>query len=325
MDELKDTQGRRLNYVRISVTDRCNYRCTYCMPAEGIVWQDHAHIMSFEEILDLCRTLVSLNVRKIRFTGGEPLVRRGMVDFLLKVREQFPELKIALTTNASLLEEFSDKLKEVGLSALNISLDTLNPVKFKNITRTGDIEAVFRGIRAARNAGITGIKLNTVLIRGFNEEEIEGILQFAKKTEVLLRLIEFMPLGDDVWTSEKFISSSAILDMLSTFGRWDPDLSQATELDGPAAYYRNAETGLRIGIISAVSKHFCANCNRLRISASGKLRTCLFSGTEYPLLPYLRSGDLEQVRNRILQAVHEKPKCWQDIRDGSLQMSRIGG
>ena len=170
MDELKDTQGRRLNYVRISVTDRCNYRCTYCMPAEGVVWQDHAHIMSFEEILDLCRTLVSLNVRKIRFTGGEPLVRRGMVDFLLKVREQFPQLKIALTTNASLLEEFSDKLKEVGLSALNISLDTLNPVKFKNITRTGDIEAVFRGIRAARNAGITGIKLNTVLIRGFNEE-----------------------------------------------------------------------------------------------------------------------------------------------------------
>ena len=156
MDELKDTQGRRLNYVRISVTDRCNYRCTYCMPAEGVVWQDHAHIMSFEEILDLCRTLVSLNVRKIRFTGGEPLVRRGMVDFLLKVREQFPQLKIALTTNASLLEEFSDKLKEVGLSALNISLDTLNPVKFKNITRTGDIEAVFRGIRAARNAGIHG-------------------------------------------------------------------------------------------------------------------------------------------------------------------------
>ena len=325
MDELKDTLGRRLNYVRISVTDRCNFRCTYCMPAEGVVWQDHAHIMSFEEILNLCHTLVSLNVRKIRFTGGEPLVRRGMVDFLLKIREQLPELNIALTTNASLLDGVADQLKKVGLSALNVSLDTLNPEKFREITRIGDIESVFRGILSARDAGITNIKLNTVLVRGFNDDEIEDILQFATKSNALLRLIEFMPLGDDVWTSEKFISSSAILDILSKFGRWDLDLSQATELDGPAAYYQNKETGMRIGIISAVSKHFCASCNRLRISASGKLRTCLFSGTEYPLLPYLRSGDLQQVRRSILQAVNEKPKCWQDIRDGSLQMSRIGG
>lgn len=325
MDELKDTLGRRLNYVRISVTDRCNFRCTYCMPAEGVVWQDHAHIMSFEEILNLCHTLVSLNVRKIRFTGGEPLVRRGMIGFLLKLREQLPELNIALTTNASLLDGVADKLKKVGLSALNISLDTLNPGKFRDITRIGDIKSVFRGILSARDAGITNIKLNTVLVRGFNDDEVEDILQFAIKSNALLRLIEFMPLGDDVWTSEKFISSSAILDILSKFGRWDLDLSQTTELDGPAAYYQNMETGMRIGIISAVSKHFCANCNRLRISASGKLRTCLFSGTEYPLLPYLRNGDLPQVRSSILQAVNEKPKCWQDIRDGSLQMSRIGG
>lgn len=325
MDELKDTLGRRLNYVRISVTDRCNFRCTYCMPAEGVVWQDHAHIMRFEEMLDLCRTLASLNVRKIRFTGGEPLVRRGMVDFLLELRRQQPELKIALTTNASLLDEAANRLAEVRLSALNISLDTLNPEKFKSITRIGDIESVLRGIRAARDAGIGNIKLNTVLVRGFNDDEVEAILRFATQSGVLLRLIEFMPLGDDVWTSDKFISSGDILEMLSRFGRWNPDVSQATELDGPASYYKNETTGARIGIISAVSKHFCASCNRLRVSASGKLRTCLFSGSEYPLLPHLRSKNLSQVRSCILHAVAEKPKCWQDIRDGSLQMSRIGG
>ena len=169
MDRLIDDFGRHLNYVRISVTDRCNYRCKYCMPPEGVEFLDHSEIMRYEEITFLCGVLWELGVRKVRFTGGEPLVRRGLVSFLKDLNKEFPEMKTALTTNGSLLGQFADQLAGASLHSLNISLDTLDPVKFADVTRLGDLDTVISGIRAAVKAKIRNITANTVFIRGFND------------------------------------------------------------------------------------------------------------------------------------------------------------
>jgi len=324
MDRLIDDFGRNLNYVRISVTDRCNYRCKYCMPAEGVEFLEHSEIMRYEEISFLCRVLWELGVRKVRFTGGEPLVRRDLVSFLKELNGEFPEMKTALTTNGSMLGQYAEELAEANLHSLNISLDTLDPVKFADVTRLGNIENVISGIRAAVRAGIRNIKLNTVLIRGFNDGEIGDLMAFAKREKVLLRLIEFMPLEDDVWNEDAFISGEEILKMLPEGDSWQaekPDSAQA----GPAKYYRNEKTGDSIGIITAVSNHFCKYCNRLRVSATGKLRTCLFAPDEIPMRPLILNEDSEGLKELILDSIKNKPRCWSDVRAGHQHMSGIGG
>lgn len=324
MAELIDKYGRHLNYVRISVTDRCNFRCKYCMPPEGVEFLEHSEIMRYEEISFLCRVLWDLGVRKVRFTGGEPLVRRGLVSFLKDLNNEFPKMKTALTTNGSMLGQYAEELAEANLHSLNISLDTLDPVKFADVTRLGNIDNVISGIRAAVRAGIRNIKLNTVLIRGFNDGEIGDLIAFAKKEKALLRLIEFMPLEDDVWNEEAFISGEEILRMLPEGDSWKaekPDSEQA----GPAKYYRNEKTGYSIGIITAVSNHFCKYCNRLRVSATGKLRTCLFSPNEIPMRPLILNSDSEGLKKLILDSIINKPKCWSDVRAGHQHMSGIGG
>jgi len=324
MAELIDFYGRRLRYVRISVTDRCNFRCTYCMPAEGVTCLDHSDILRYEDISFLCGAFWDLGVRKFRFTGGEPLVRKGLVAFLAQLKKDFPDMKLALTTNAALLDRYAPQLADVGLHSMNISLDTLDPVKFAQITRVGSLASVITGIRAAVAAGIPNIKLNTVLIKGFNDGEIGDLLRFAKTEGVLLRLIEFMPLEDEVWSKEHFISGQEILRMLPGGGKWKAEKGAAAE-DGPARYYVNEKAGDEIGIITAVSDHFCDNCNRLRVSASGKLRMCLFSPDEIPLAPLIRAQDKEGLTERILESIKGKPRCWEDIRDGKQHMSGIGG
>ena len=324
MDRLIDDFGRNLNYVRISVTYRCNYRCKYCMPAEGVEFLEHSEIMRYEEISFLCRVLWELGVRKVRFTGGEPLVRRDLVSFLKELNGEFPEMKTALTTNGSMLGQYAEELAEANLHSLNISLDTLDPVKFADVTRLGNIENVISGIRAAVRAGIRNIKLNTVLIRGFNDGEIGDLMAFAKREKVLLRLIEFMPLEDDVWNEDAFISGEEILKMLPEGDSWQaekPDSAQA----GPAKYYRNEKTGDSIGIITAVSNHFCKYCNRLRVSATGKLRTCLFAPVEIPMRPLILNEDSEGLKELILDSIKNKPRCWSDVRAGHQHMSGIGG
>ena len=324
MDRLIDDFGRNLNYVRISVTDRCNYRCKYCMPAEGVEFLEHSEIMRYEEISFLCRVLWELGVRKVRFTGGEPLVRRDLVSFLKELNGEFPEMETALTTNGSMLGQYAEELAEANLHSLNISLDTLDPVKFADVTRLGNIENVISGIRAAVRAGIRNIKLNTVLIRGFNDGEIGDLMAFAKREKVLLRLIEFMPLEDDVWNEDAFISGEEILKMLPEGDSWQaekPDSAQA----GPAKYYRNEKTGDSIGIITAVSNHFCKYCNRLRVSATGKLRTCLFAPVEIPMRPLILNEDSEGLKELILDSIKNKPRCWSDVRAGHQHMSGIGG
>ena len=321
---LIDDYGRHLNYVRISVTDRCNFRCTYCMPAEGVKCMEHKDILRYEEITLLCDAFWQLGVRKFRFTGGEPLVRKGMMDFLASLKVKYPEMKIALTTNASLLGEYSKRLAEIGIHSLNISLDTLDPVKFASVTRIGNLSSVILGIRAAASAGIKNLKLNAVLVKNFNDSEIGELLAFAKREGLMLRLIEFMPIEDSVWSKDSFISGEEILKMLPNGESWVPMNSKTSE-DGPAQYYYNKISDDTIGIITAVSNHFCKNCNRLRVSASGGLRTCLFSPDEVSLRPIIAMNDIELLKDKILESIKSKPKCWNDVRTGQLHMSGIGG
>lgn len=324
MAELRDRYGRLLKYVRISVTDRCNFRCSYCMPEEGVECMSHSDIMRYEEIDFLCGALWELGVRKFRFTGGEPLVRRDFVPFLKSLKENYPGMKLALTTNASLLEPHAKALSEVGLHSLNISLDTLDPEKFSCITRIGKLDDVLKGIRAAISHGIENIKLNVVLINGFNDGEINGLLEFAESNGLLLRLIEFMPIENGIWNKDCFVDSDEIFKRLPAKGRWLPEPSKEPE-DGPAKYYRNEATGERIGIIAAVSHHFCADCNRLRVSASGGLRLCLFSAEEIPLRDLILKKDLEGLKKLIAESVLKKPGGWESINNGEVKMSGIGG
>lgn len=330
MGSLTDIQGRLIDYARISVTDRCNYRCVYCMPEEGVSIVGHEDVMRYEEILFLCEVLEELGVRKIRFTGGEPLVRKDLVPFLLKFRETFPKLAIALTTNASILSRYADELAEVRLSGLNISLDTLDPRKFREITRMGEIADVFEGIDAVIGAGIPNIKTNTVLIRDFNDDELMNIMRYAWSKNIMPRLIEFMPLGDDVWNREKFIGAIEILAMLSRHGEWlleTPDEGKKKENfpRGPAKYYRELKSGESVGIIEAVSNHFCSTCNRLRITADGRMKPCLFAHAGMELLPLLRAKDKVLLKKEISEGINLKPTNWEDMRDGKLRMSSIGG
>ena len=299
------------------------------MPEEGVSQIPHEQIMRYEEIGFLCRALSELGVRKIRFTGGEPLVRKGIAQFLQHFKRDFREVAVSITTNAALLGRFARELSEVPLSGMNVSLDTVDATKFREITRVGNIEDVKAGIEAARFWKIPNIKTNTVLIRGFNDGELPEILRFAWDKDITPRFIEFMPLGDDVWRREKFIGADEILQMLAIYGEWMPMLPKRSAGDeipaGPAKYYVNAVTGKIVGVIEAVSNHFCASCNRLRVTASGNLRACLFSRDEVPLLPLIRNEDIEGLKCAIREGMNAKPECWENLRDGKQRMYGIGG
>ena len=334
---MKDPFGRILNYVRISVTDRCNFRCLYCMPAGGVPWIPHDEIMSYESILFLCGVLEELGVQKIRFTGGEPFVRKGFVPFLQDVRRHFPSLTIALTTNGTYLGKWAEQLSDLRLESVNISLDTLDPGKFRSMTRGGELHTVLRGIEALREAGRVPIKLNSVVMRDFNLEEIPSLVEFAREKGLLQRFIEFMPLDSDVWAPPSFVPAEEILSLLPEKGSWvplpDPD---SPGICGPAREYRSRQRKQSVGIISAVSDHFCARCNRLRITSRGVVRPCLFSEFGISILEGLRKKDPEAVTRGILDAAEMKPdrgsteipppdgKQKRETGQAS-RMSRIGG
>jgi cyclic pyranopterin phosphate synthase len=327
-ERITDLKGRVIDYARISVTDRCNFRCMYCMPEEGVPNISHDGIMRYEEVLFLCGVLRDLGVRKIRFTGGEPLIRSGIIDFLSDFRNYFPGMALSLTTNASLLQKYAADLGQLGLSSLNVSLDTIDPKKFNRITRLGDLSSVLDGIASAKAAGISNIKTNTVLIRGFNDHELPRILDYAWRNGLSPRFIEFMPLGDNIWRNDKFIASDEILGLLTkVYGDWKParDSPDGGENPlGPAKYYANGQNQT-VGMIAAVSNHFCGTCNRLRIAASGNMRSCLFSGTETPLIDFLRRRDKDGTRWAILNGINSKPDVWENERDETRRMSAIGG
>ena len=310
MSELQDTFGRRIDYLRISITDRCNLRCVYCMPPQGIVWRPRAEILSYEEILRVVETAAPLGIRKIRLTGGEPLVRPGLTWLVERVARLSGIQDISITTNGLLLEKLAQPLADAGLTRANVSLDTLDPIKFRHITHYGDIDRVWRGIRAAEQAGLKPIKLNTVVVKGVNDDELIDLARLTRDHAWHVRFIELMPIGHQAeWGSgfppatDRYFSVQQMLDQLAPLGLTASDQPIG---NGPARAYRMPGAAGTVGFISPVGDHLCSTCNRLRLTADGCLRPCLLSDSEVAVREALRSGT--DIRPLIVQAVARKPR-----------------
>ena len=283
---LLDSFGRVHNNLRISVTDRCNLRCTYCMPEE-VVFRDKSELLSFEEIAHFVKVAAPLGIDKIRLTGGEPLMRRDLHKLVAQIVE-IPGIRdIGMTTNGILLAQHAQELFDAGLRRLNVSLDTLDPGRFRELTRRDGLEKVLEGLSAARRAGFDPIKINAVSIRGFTELDCVPLARFARENGFELRFIEYMPIGADSWEREKVYFAHEILEQLETaFG----PISPAPDYDprAPAMDFVYADGGGRFGIIASISRPFCRSCNRIRLTAEGKLRNCLFALDEVDVKPFLR-------------------------------------
>ncbi len=304
-----DNFNRDINYLRVSITDRCNLRCMYCMPKEGLSLIGHDDILRYEEISRIVRIAVDTGIRKIRITGGEPLVRRGVVDFIAYLKTISDLRDISLTTNGILLENFAGKLYNAGVRRINVSLDSLNPDKYERITRGGDLNAVLRGIDAVHRIGFSPIKINIVAIEGFNDDEI---LDFAKLCIVKpfqIRFIELMPVGNtELDRDSKFLSSDAIRQKIGETYGMEPINGEGKRFDGPAEIYRIEGGAGEIGFISPVSHQFCQSCNRLRLTADGQLRACLLSDEEIDLKSALRNGcNDDHLAKLIKKAIAKKP------------------
>jgi GTP 3',8-cyclase len=327
---LLDSYNRTINYLRISLTDRCNLRCVYCMPEQGVPKLIHEDILTYEELLRLARLSVGLGIEKIRLTGGEPLVRKNIGD-LIKALGEIPGIRdISLTTNGVLLAEQARGLWEAGVKRINISLDTLDPQNFSRITRFGFFNQVWEGIQEAERIGFSPIKINVVALRGINDDEILDFGRLSCEKPYHIRFIEFMPVGtENGWSAERFLSSEDILKKLQVLGPLFPINGQG--LDGPAKRMSYAGARGEIGLISPISEHFCPSCNRLRLTAEGRLRVCLFSDDETDLRTLLRNGasdtELESViRGTISRKPKEHPIQMNPLpRKCQRQMSKIGG
>jgi GTP 3',8-cyclase len=283
---LIDTFGRVHNNLRISVTDRCNLRCTYCMPEE-VTFMDRAELLTFEEMAHFVRVAVPLGIDKIRLTGGEPLMRRHL-DRLVRMLVVIPGIKdVGLTTNGILLADHAQALYDAGLRRINISLDTLDPARFREVARRDGLEQVLAGIAAAKKAGFQPIKLNAVSIRGITEFEVVPLARFAREHGLELRFIEYMPIGADAWERGKVYFAHEILDQIESAVA---PLVPAVDYDprAPAMEFRYTDGGGTVGIIASVSRPFCMSCNRVRLTSDGKLRNCLFALDEVDVKPYLR-------------------------------------
>ena len=321
---LIDTLGRSIEYLRISVTDRCNYRCQYCMSESGISLLPHDKIITYEEITKLASIFLELGIKKIRFTGGEPLVRKGFIDFLSFFISKFPGLIVSITTNGSFLYKYYYAIIKSGLNSINISLDTLSSYKFNEITRGGNLSEVLSGIDYICGS-IPEIKINSVLLKNTYKKSSYDLIEYAKDKNLLLRFIEFMPANRGVWDEGNYVSAEEFLRLLNKWGAWIPQKMKRSVCPGPARYYRNERTGQTIGVLSAVSDHFCASCNRLRLSSTGLLFPCLFSSLAFDVLTPLRKEDYPTVSERIFQAVFHKPDKKGFYGDRGVAVSRIGG
>ncbi len=307
-ERLIDQFGRKINYLRLSVTDRCNLRCSYCTSENTFRYIPHTDILSYEECLALIRLSDSLGVKKVRLTGGEPFVRKGFMDFLRHLKTELPELDLRVTTNGTLLAERIAELKAMGIQCLNISLDTLKPEKYARITGRDYFFTVRQAIDDCLEQGIK-VKINCVALNGFNDGELADFVEFAEHYPVDVRFIEFMPVGcGTAWEESSFWSAEKILADVRRMTAVEPVL-QNQEDRGPARLYALPDGRGRIGLISPLSNHFCATCNRFRITADGKLRTCLFSDTEYDLRSLLRSptADMQDVLHMMQEAGRKKP------------------
>jgi cyclic pyranopterin phosphate synthase len=306
--QLIDDFGRTVDYVRISVTDRCDFRCVYCM-AEEMTFLPRENIMTIEEIELLSRAFTELGVKRIRLTGGEPLVRRGLVDHLANIGN-LPGLdELLITTNGSQLVRYSEKLKQAGVTRLNVSLDSLNAERFKAMTRNGDLNKVLAGIDAAREQGFEHIKINAVVMKGSNADEILPLLEYARDKQLDIAYIEEMPLGniDSHDRALSFCSSDEVMEEIET--RYSL-LPMAQKTAGPSRYFQMADSDIRVGFISPHSHNFCADCNRVRVTAEGRLLLCLGNEHSVDLLPVMRAqpGAIEPVKEAIIKSMSLKPE-----------------
>jgi len=302
---LVDRFGRVHNNLRISVTDRCNIRCFYCMPAEDVQFLPKQQLLTFEEIERVARVGVTLGIDRLRLTGGEPLVRRDL-PMLVRALADIPGIvDIGLTTNGILLPELAQPLRDAGLRRLNISLDALDPEVFRRVTRRDGYEQVLAGIEAARKAGFSPIKLNAVILRGVNEQDILPLVAFAKKRGMWLRFIESMPIGAEPWNRQEMLNGWEIRQIIEqVYGLLVPD--PAANPHSPSEDFLFSDGTPGLGFISAVSRPFCQNCDRVRLTADGKLRNCLFSLIEHDLRPILATRKPELLETLIRKVVWEK-------------------
>ena len=317
---MQDRYGREITYLRLSVTDRCNLRCRYCMPEDGVCKKSHGDMLTEEEMLLAVEAAASLGVRKLRITGGEPLVKRNILSICEKAAAVPGIREVCLTTNGVLLPQYARALQECGVKRLNLSLDTLDPEKYAHMTRWGRLDQALAGLDAALKAGFEKIKVNAVLIGGFNDDEIPALAELTRRYPLDVRFIELMPMYDSGEFAETaFLPCTEVLNQL-------PQAVALPDDGGVAKLYRLPGALGRIGLISPVSAHFCGSCNRLRLTADGKLKPCLHSSAEYPL----KGLDFDGMRAVMAQAVQSKPS-WHGSLDAQHRsgagrnMNQIGG
>jgi len=324
---LNDKFGRQITDLRISVTDRCNFRCVYCRSANPESHMPSANLLTWDEYERLARILAGMGIRKIRVTGGEPLVRAGVEDFVARLKALgVPD--VSITTNAHLLAERCDRLVAAGLDRINISLDSLNREKFERVTRTKSFDQVIAGIDAAQTSRLRPVKVNAVLVRGLNDDEVEAFAEFARDRNLIMRFIEFMPLdADRSWTRDMVVPGSEVHARIAA--RW-PLVPVVHERSETARKFRFADGRGEIGLINPVTQPFCGHCSRLRLTADGKLRTCLFSKEDHDLRFMLRGGATDrEIGDEILAVVAQKEKGHRINEAGFVPPSRtmvsIGG
>jgi len=308
LESLQDTLGRAMKDLRISVTDRCNFRCRYCMPSEKYEWIDRREILTFEEITRLARLFICLGVEEIRITGGEPLLRHGLENLVAQLANLEGLKDLSLTTNASLLGDMASGLSQAGLRRINVSLDTIDPEKFQQMTRRDDLSNVLGGLHAAARHGLSPIKINSVVERGINDDDILNLVEFSRKNGFWIRFIEYMDVGNsNNWVSERMVPKKEILDIiragypLREVGRKDES--------APAVDYEFIDGIGHVGVIASVTEPFCRGCTRARLTADGKLVTCLFSDQGHDLKKLLRQGASDDELLESIRAV------WRARRD----------
>ncbi len=333
---MKDSHGRDIDYLRISLTDRCNLRCIYCMPEEGVCALSHQDILSFEEIVRIVRVAAQMGIKHLRLTGGEPLVRRGVANLVAELNAIDGIESVAITTNGILLSKMAQELKEAGLSRVNISLDTLDSKQYEYITRRDKFNETIDGIHAALDAGFDPVKINSVVVRSLNQD-IFAFASMSIDKPLHVRFIEFMPVGEDSelgscgWGKEDVVPSDELLARINEEGikAGVGPLYRAQKHTpngwGPAEYYEFDNALGTVGFISPLSNHFCSTCNRIRLTADGKIRPCLFSDTEYDIRTPARANDAEGIRAVLMEVLGVKPDEHHDRVGTERGMSQIGG
>lgn len=326
---MRDGLGRTVNYLRISVIDKCNLRCTYCMPVEGFEWIPKSEILRYEEIQSIVREMAGMGLRRVRITGGEPLVRQDLPELVRQLRT-IPEIEdISLSTNAILLPKFATELRLAGVDRVNISLDTLRRDRFEEIARRPVrlFDETMKGIEAAERAGFAPIKINTVLLRGLNDDEVVEFARMTRTRPWHVRFIELMPVGENLHLADRFIGTDEVLARLLDIDELLPD--EGPIGNGPARYYRFPGAPGSVGVITPLSHNYCDSCNRLRLTADGRLRTCLFGTHEVDLKTPLRATG--SVRTQVEAALQDKPErhllvLGSDSGSGGLgALSQVGG